>query len=115
MFTSSCLFYCEMCHGLKLPVYCYTRAQITTVKFLMNSVNTPASCLYDIFLKISLRLLYRPFNSTMRGSIWGFEQITGILQECTFKVMVKSQVAVKALLRKVGEKKCLGTLYLLTC
>ena len=53
MFTSSCLFYCEMCHGLKLPVYCYTRAQITTVKFLMNSVNTPASCLYDIFLKIS--------------------------------------------------------------
>ena len=29
----------------------YTRVQITAVKFLMNSVHTPASGMYDIFFK----------------------------------------------------------------
>ena len=52
LFTSSlCLFYCEMCRDIELPVNTssYTRAQITAVKFLINSVHTPDSGLYDIF------------------------------------------------------------------
>ena len=36
----------------------------------------------------------------------GFIHLTNILQECTFKVMTKCQVAAKALLREMREKRC---------
>ena len=42
-----------------------------------------------------------PFGNPIRDEIMGFVQLTNTLQECTFKVMTKSRVAVKALLRKV--------------
>ena len=106
-----------MCRDLELSVNTtnYTRAQITAVKFFMNSVHTPAndlySCMMVLFLTISIPFSINPtpqyhaFSSPTRGGIWGFVQLTNLLQGCTFKLMMPGSSESTAL-REVREKIC---------